>query len=567
MVLFGRLPAAAPGRTSTFLWLVVLGSLAAGLVSFAVGAGVVALWCFASVAVAAALVLPLHYALVSPLFVGVLAWLVDMLPFVVIIGWGAVVARWTATLVRERRLPAGGRWIWLPIGLGVWTALGVIVIPGADIKHFILLLAIQVTISGAVLAVVDCLGSLEERTKVAAGLVVFVLILTVGVLAEWAGVPLQTLQDRETSALVEGAYGVDAFTNGVGMIKYERSRRGGALELSRKIEQIGKSNPGVPEVEVFQPTFSSFPGSLIVRFAGSARPWERELAAADVELLYDNLGFGPANQIPRLRSFPRNANTYAGIGAAILPFAFFLAWGSGRRRALGWTGVAACFAGVAFSLTRGAWLAVALGIAFLVVFGAVTRRQRLQMIGSFVLTAVVLTAFFFAVYRVDPVFARAKGEGSIGTRTATYGDTIEAVQGKYFLIGYGTEKPRTASGVSHALGRYIPRAGTHSTYLNYLFRTGAPGALMIVALYAAAGLHALAAARSKVSQEEKTWSTLAAAAVLIAAAHGVVLSLYVEPVYTLVISLLLGLAMAGTTNLKSSVLPWRAPPPQHAASR
>jgi len=90
---------------------------------------------------------------------------------------------------------------------------------------------------------------------------------------------------------------------------------------------------------------------------------------------------------------------------------------------------------------------------------------------------------------------------------------------------------------------------------------------MIVALYAAAGLHALAAARSKVSQEEKTWSTLAATAVLIAAAHGVVLSLYVEPVYTLVISLLLGLAMAGTTNLKSSVLPWRAPPPQHAASR
>jgi hypothetical protein len=41
------------------------------------------------------------------------------------------------------------------------------------------------------------------------------------------------------------------------------------------------------------------------------------------------------------------------------------------------------------------------------------------------------------------------------------------------------------------------------------------------------------------------------------AAHAVILSLYVEPIYTLAISLVLGLAMAGATGLSRSILPWR----------
>jgi hypothetical protein len=49
-------------------------------------------------------------------------------------------------------------------------------------------------------------------------------------------------------------------------------------------------------------------------------------------------------------------------------------------------------------------------------------------------------------------------------------------------------------------------------------------------------------------------------ALLAAAAHAVILSLYVEPIYTLTISLVIGLAMAGTTNLGASVIPWRTKP-------
>ena len=48
--------------------------------------------------------------------------------------------------------------------------------------------------------------------------------------------------------------------------------------------------------------------------------------------------------------------------------------------------------------------------------------------------------------------------------------------------------------------------------------------------------------------------------VVIFAAHGVVLSLYVEPVYTLTISVLVGLAIAGVMNLEGSLLPWKRTP-------
>ncbi len=43
-----------------------------------------------------------------------------------------------------------------------------------------------------------------------------------------------------------------------------------------------------------------------------------------------------------------------------------------------------------------------------------------------------------------------------------------------------------------------------------------------------------------------------------AAAHAVILSLYVEPIYTLTISAALGLAMASGVGLERSVLPWHA---------
>ena len=553
-----RLPSQHSGSVGRWLWGLTLASLVAGLIAWALGAGVVALWCFTGAAVAVAIVLPYPWAFVSPLYMGLAGWLVDMLPFVILAGWGAVVVRWGVALVRARRWPRGGRWALLPAGLLVWTMLGALVISAADARHFTLLLALQVLASGILLAAVDTLADLDDRSRVVIGLVTYVVVLTVAVIAVWAGLPLEDLQDKATARQVERAYGVDAFENNVGMIKDEKSSKGGGLELKREIDALAKRDPRLPAFEVFQPRFRAFPKKLIVRFQGSARPWQDQLEQRGVELLYDNIGFGTASTVARMRSFPRNANTYAGIGAVLLPFAFYLAW-TGRRRVgwLGWAGIAACLFGLGFSLTRGAWLAAAIGILFVLVAGRLSGRLKVQMAGGFIIGAVVLSAFYLVKYNVDPYNARAEGGGSVDTRSQLYGDTIRSVNGLNILLGYGTEKPRTSDGVSHALGRYIPRAGTHSTYLNYLFRAGVPGALMIAALYLIAGLHALAAARSQGGREGLIGNA-ALAGVVAAAAHAVVQNLYVEPVYTLSICLILGLAMAGRLASGTSIVPGRA---------
>ncbi|MDQ3783916.1 MAG: O-antigen ligase family protein [Actinomycetota bacterium] len=557
----GRLPSQNCGATARWLWGATLASLVAGLLAWALGAGVVALWCFTGAAVAIAVVLPYPWAFVSPLYMGLAGWLVDMLPFVILAGWAAVVLRWGVALVRARRWPGGGRWTLLPAGLVVWTMLGALVISAADARHFALLLAVQGLASGILLAAVDTLAHLDDRSKVVAGLVAYVVVLTVAVIAVWAGLPLEDLQDKATARLVERAYGVDAFENNIGMIKDEKSSRGGGLELKREIDRLAERDPRLPAFEVFQPRFRAFPKRLIVRFQGSARPWQDQLEQLNIELLYDNIGFGAADTVARMRSFPRNANTYAGIGAVLLPFAFYLAW-TGRRRVgrLGWTGVAGCLFGIGFSLTRGAWLAAAAGIVVILIAGRLARPLKVQMGGAFVVGAVVLSAFYLVKYNVDPYNARAEGGGSVNTRSQLYGDTIRSVDGLNILLGYGTEKPRTSSGVSHALGRYIPRAGTHSTYLNYLFRAGVPGALMITAIYVIAGLHALAAARSQ-NGPDGLFGNAALAGVVAAAAHAVVQNLYVEPIYTLTICLVLGLAMAGRLASGVPVVPGRRHPP------
>jgi hypothetical protein len=80
--------------------------------------------------------------------------------------------------------------------------------------------------------------------------------------------------------------------------------------------------------------------------------------------------------------------------------------------------------------------------------------------------------------------------------------------------------------------------------------------LAIIALYLIAALHARAAAPTTID-DERIFRALLAAAVMAAGAHAVILSLYVEPIYTLVISLVIGLAMAGAGGLSTSVWPWR----------
>jgi O-Antigen ligase len=522
------------------------------------GGGVVAMWLFAVSAIAVALVLPAPYALVSPLFMGVAGWLVDMLPFVILVGAVAVVARWAAALIRERRLPRGARTVWLPVFLVVWSVLGVATVGSADIKHFLLLFGLQVLASGYVLAVIDSLARMEDRLRLLVALLVYAVLLTAGVLLEWFGVPIAPLQNNEVSRRVESAYSLDAFPNEVGMVNYTLSTNGGAKDFKQRLDAFSRSHPGVPAYKVIAPRLHAWSSFIVVRFEGSARPEQSQLSTVGVELAYDNIGLAPSNRVPRMRSFARNSLTYGGACVVILPFAFFFMWtGDARRRWLGRLAVAACLFGAAFSLSRGAWAAIAVGMVYLFVDGATRWRNKAQVAVAFVAMALVITVVFIGRYAIDPLHARAGGEGSINTRSSVYKQTAGALGGLHLLIGFGTEQPRTASGVSHISGRYIPKAGTHSTYLNYLFRTGVPGMLALMLLYLVAGLHARAASRAARSDNDKLLGSLTAMAVISFAAQGAILSLFVEPIYTLVVSLVIGLALAWTRDLHASVIPWR----------
>jgi hypothetical protein len=556
----GRFPAVATSARAQ--WGAIAAILMAGVVCRALNLGIAALWLFIAAAILVALVLPFRYALASPLFMGIFGWMVDMLPFVVLIGWTAVVLRWIAQLIVEHRRPRGGRWIWLPIGLFVWTGLGVLVVSSVDFKHFLLLLGIQFVASGVMLAVVDSLSELDALIDLASALVMFVVVLTIAVALAWLGIPLEGMQDESVSDRVESAYGVDAFQNNVGMIKYARNKNAGAGEWRRRMRTFAQNHEELPPHVVILPKFHVYDEFILVRFDGSARAVEPALNELGVELLYDNIGLAPANLVPRWRSFPRNALTYAGVCAAVFPFALFLAWaGEGRRRLLGRVGVFACLFGAGFAIARGAWVAILLGIIYLAIDGLVARRLKIQAMLAYAITAVVLTGLFFILYRSDPLTARATGESSILTRQELYSDTVASVnEGLHVLLGYGTELPRLESGTTQAFGsygKYVPRAGSHSTYLNYLFRAGIIGALLITAVYVSAWLHARAAARERAGRD-RMFATLAATAVITAGLHGVILSLFVEPVYTLAVSLVLGLAMAGSTRLNRSVLPWRS---------
>ena len=561
-----RLPTEASPRVARILWPVAVVTGLGGLVVWVIGLaadtfvpGVIAMWCFCVTGFALAWVLPYERAIVMPLFMAVAGWLVDMLPFVLLVAWFGVVVRWLLGLLRDRRLPRGGRWVWLPIGLTFWTALGVVMVLPSERKHFVLLFGLQVLASSTILLVTEVLRDLESRRRTVTGLLSFVTVCAVAVFLQWTGVPVESLQDEKVSAPVEEAYGVDAFVNSTGMIKYERAKEGGAGALRQKLERFADEVDGTPSFVAFRAPFKAFDTDLVVRFDGSARAIADELADRhDVTLIYDNVGLAPGNEIPRMRSFPRNALTFAGVCVALLPFGFFALWtaDSARRRWIAWAAIAAGLFGIAFSLARGAWAALVVGLLYILVDGVLRRDRKVQMFGAALAAALALTGTFLVKYEADPWNARAGAEGSTATRTTLYEDTFAKVTGLHIILGYGSEKPRDEEGNIPAGLRYIPEAGTHSTYLNYLFRTGVPGALLLVGIYLAAWLYARRAARGG-DGEERTFSTLAATSVVIVAAHGVVLSLYVEPVYTLIASVVLGLAIAGVTEMRGPLLPWK----------
>ncbi len=525
-----------------------------------IGPGVAALWCFSLAAVVLALTLPLSYAFVSPLYMGVFGWVIDMLPFVILAGWSALAVRLVWPYLRDRKLPDIGRWVWLPLGILIWTALGVLVISKADFKHFLLLLGIQFVASAALLGAAIHLREREARDRTVSGLLLFVIVLSVGVTLEWIGLPLEEAQDTTARRAVEEAYGVDAFPNSIGMIKYARSIEAGALELRRELDAIAPSMQNLPPYEVFRPRLQAFENSLVVRFGGSARDHAEELSTIGVDLLFDNIGLAPANTVPRLRSFPRNALTYAGVCAAIFPLAIGVIWTAESRRRKWFARIAAasCLYGAGFSLARGSWVAILIGCIYLFLHRRIGWRKVLGVSAAVLAAALVLSSFFLIRYGVDPLRGRAGGGSSVATRFDLYDDTLGSLKGIYLIFGYGTEQPRTESGTVKEGTRYVPRAGTHSTYLNYLFRTGVPGALAIMSLYGIAILSRHARAHYS-EGEEQLWAVAIATAAVIAAAHGVILSLYVEPTYTLTIMLVMGLALSAAGPGGPPLLPWRKP--------
>jgi O-antigen ligase len=340
------------------------------------------------------------------------------------------------------------------------------------------------------------------------------------------------------------------------MIKYGLSKKAGARELRSRMETFARQNPQTPAHEVYLPPFRAFENHLVVNFQGSARPVERELDRIGVALAYDNVGLKQASTVPRWRSFARNSLTYAGVCVAIFPFALYLAWAAGgRRRLLGKLGVACCLAGAGFSLSRGAWIAILIGVLYLLVDGAITWRRKAIAAGVYVAAAILLTAVYLVRYGVDPLNARALGQGSINTRATLYEDTVQSITGTHVLFGFGTEQPRSEAG-SHFANRYLPRAGTHSTYLNYLFRLGFPGGIAVAAIYLIAGLHARAASRVR-RGDERLFATLTATAVASVGAQALILNLFVEPIYTLSVSIVLALGMAIGMDLGASVVPWK----------
>ena len=552
----------APGASRSRAILVAVAALAliAGIACRFLDFGIVAMWLFVVAAICVALFLPLPYAFVSPLYMSLFAWLVNMVPLVLLAAWTAVSIRWALRVLKERRLPRGGRWIWLPVGLAAWTALGILVVSSLDLKRFLLLFGIQVLSSATMLGVVDSMATLRDRLVIVWGVLAFVVLLSVAVLAQWVGINIQALQDTSVAARAEAAYGLDAFPNNIGMIKYARAQEGGAPAFRGKLEALARETPEMPSFEVFRPGFKAYETDLVVRFDGSAREVEDELAALDIELIYDNIGLAPGAGVPRLRSFPRNALTYAGICAALFPLGFFFVWRRrDRSRWLGILAIASCLFGAGFSLARGAWVAILIGVVYLAIDGVIDRRAKMGVGAAFLAGALVLTGVFVLKYNSDPLNARAGAEGSVTTRQNVYSETVDSVvQGIHIVLGYGTERPRSDTGTSHVGTQYIPNAGTHSTYLNYAFRTGIPGALAIVAIYALAILYSRARSKRE-RDEEGFFRSLVTAAVIIAAAHGVILSLYVEPVYTLTISLLVGIAMAGVESFRGSLLPWKRP--------
>jgi hypothetical protein len=533
-------------------------ALAAGLLTWGFGAGFAALWLIAIAAVAVALALPMPYAIVSPLFMGIVGWLVDMLPFVILAGWTAVVLRWLWNLYKERRLPRGGGWVALPLFLVVWTSFGILYVPSGDLKHFMLLFGVQFVASGLILAIVDTAALFEDRLKIISSAVMFVLVLTAGVLLQFIGIPVEELQDRDISARVEDAYGLDAFPNNLGMIKYGLSSKAGARELRNEVSRWLEQNPEVPSAAVFLPRFRTFENHLVIRFDGSARPFEADLKQRfKAELIYDNIALSPANTVPRMRSFARNTLTFAGTSVLLLPLALYLAWrGTGRRKWIGRLGVAACLFGAGFSLVRGAWIAILIGIVYLLIDGLISRRRKAEVVITYLLAALLLTGFYLVRYDVHPLEARALGAGSVTTRASVYQDTVESLSGGQLLFGFGTERARTETGETHVANRYIPKAGTHSTYLNFLFRAGVPGALGILTLYLVAALHARATSRAKTG-DERIFAAMLTTSVVAAGAHAAILNYFTEPIYTMTVSFVLAVAVAGGVGLGTSVLPWR----------
>jgi len=154
-------------------------------------------------------------------------------------------------------------------------------------------------------------------------------------------------------------------------------------------------------------------------------------------------------------------------------------------------------AGVAMTGSRGPWIALAAGLAALVVLLAIRRPERRRRLivaaGAMLLAGLALSplAADFVSTRTQQARAdlAAAGEGdfdtNLGFRLASYGAAIE-LAGQRPLVGhgagaFGVEAPELVpelswEGITHA----------HSTWLNIAVETGIPSLILVLGLFGAA---------------------------------------------------------------------------------
>jgi hypothetical protein len=162
-------------------------------------------------------------------------------------------------------------------------------------------------------------------------------------------------------------------------------------------------------------------------------------------------------------------NLTGGVLALFIPLALFYGWTrSGWRRALGMSVALLGCAGLLFSISRGAILALALVLLWLS-FRRVPYSGRILGLGM--VLAVALLLFYPPLQaRLATMFSASNASTEI--RFDEYARFPEAMARYPFGIGFKTDPPVPGSGL----------LGISNLWLNFIYKIGVPGMLLFVAV-------------------------------------------------------------------------------------